>query len=69
MAEDFHYSNVAWVALIIGGVVLLLGLGGLFLLLSSWPRPQSPVSITLSRDFPDSFNPSAEWRPRRSGAV
>ncbi len=31
MSEDFHYANVAKVALIIGGVVLLLGLGGLIL--------------------------------------
>jgi hypothetical protein len=34
MSEDFHHSNVALVALIIGGVVLVLGLGGLFLGLS-----------------------------------
>ncbi len=31
MAEDFHHKNVALVAGIIGAVVLLLGLGGLFL--------------------------------------
>lgn len=31
MSEDFNYANVAKVALIIGGVVLLLGLGGLIL--------------------------------------
>jgi len=34
MSEDFNYANVAKVALIIGGVVLLLGLGGLILGLS-----------------------------------
>ena len=30
MAEDFDNGNVVMVAAIIGGVVLLLGLGGLF---------------------------------------
>ncbi len=34
MAEDFEQKYVAIVAGIIGGVVLLLGLGGLFLGLS-----------------------------------
>ena len=31
MSEDFHNKNVGLVAGIIGGSVLLLGLGGLFL--------------------------------------
>jgi hypothetical protein len=34
MSEDFDHANVAKVALIIGGVVLVLGLGGLLLGLS-----------------------------------
>jgi hypothetical protein len=34
MSEDFENKNVGLVAGIIGGVILLLGLGGLFLGLS-----------------------------------
>lgn len=34
MSEDFEHKNVALVASVIGGVVLLLGLGGLLLGLS-----------------------------------
>ena len=31
MTEDFQHRNVGIVAFVIGGLVLLLGLGGLFL--------------------------------------
>jgi hypothetical protein len=31
MTDDFHHKNVGIVAAVIGGIVLVLGLGGLFL--------------------------------------